>query len=64
MTASGRSAVWLVMLAIVVQVPGLPALCAPQQLLFTADDEGGLVALTDWIPTDELFAAAGVPSPG
>ena len=41
------------------QVPGLPALCAPQQALFTiaggADD---VEFITDWIDTAELFAAA------
>jgi branched-chain amino acid transport system substrate-binding protein len=41
------------------QVPGLPALCAPQQILFTFDAVGqDPVEITDWIPTDELFAAA------
>ncbi len=39
------------------QVPGLPALCAPQQVLFTGDDQG-LESVTGWIPTDELFAGA------
>lgn len=41
------------------QVPGLPALCAPQQILFTFPAVGeDPVEITDWIPTDELFAAA------
>jgi branched-chain amino acid transport system substrate-binding protein len=41
------------------RVPGLPALCAPQQILFTFDAVGqDPVEITDWIPTDELFAAA------
>ena len=41
------------------QVPGLPALCAPQQILFTFDAVGqDPVEITDWIPPDELFAAA------
>jgi branched-chain amino acid transport system substrate-binding protein len=41
------------------QVPGLPALCAPQQILFTVPAVGEpVVAVSDWIPTDELFAAA------
>jgi branched-chain amino acid transport system substrate-binding protein len=38
------------------QVPGLPALCAPQQVLFGIDRDGAPVAVTDWIATDELFA--------
>jgi branched-chain amino acid transport system substrate-binding protein len=41
------------------QVPGLPALCAPQQILFELPAVGeDVVASTDWIATDELFAAA------
>lgn len=41
------------------QVPGLPALCAPQQVLFTVRGVGGGYApVSEWIPTDELFAAA------
>jgi branched-chain amino acid transport system substrate-binding protein len=41
------------------QVPGLPALCAPQQLLFELATTGdGFSAVTGWIPTDELFARA------
>jgi branched-chain amino acid transport system substrate-binding protein len=40
------------------QVPGLPALCAPQQILFTAGDSPtGYEAITGWIATDELFAS-------
>ena len=39
------------------QVPGLPALCAPQQIIFGVDQEGAAVPVTDWIATDELFAA-------
>jgi branched-chain amino acid transport system substrate-binding protein len=38
------------------QVPGLQALCAPQQVLFELREVGGeFYAVTDWIPTDELF---------
>jgi branched-chain amino acid transport system substrate-binding protein len=41
------------------QVPGLPALCAPQQILFTIPAAGeDPMELTGWIPTDELFAVA------
>lgn len=41
------------------QVPGLPALCAPQQILFGIPAVGApFTAVTGWIPTDELFAAA------
>ena len=41
------------------QVPGLPALCAPQQILFTFPTVGDdPVEITEWIPTDELFAVA------
>jgi branched-chain amino acid transport system substrate-binding protein len=42
------------------QVPGLPALCAPQQVLFgvPAVGEPFAAVVSDWIPTDELFAAA------
>jgi branched-chain amino acid transport system substrate-binding protein len=42
------------------QVPGLPALCAPQQLLFGLPAVGQPFAavVTDWIPTDELLADA------
>ena len=42
------------------QVPGLPALCAPQQLLFglPAVGEAFAAVVTEWIPTDELFADA------
>jgi branched-chain amino acid transport system substrate-binding protein len=41
------------------QVPGLPALCAPQQVLFTLPAVGeDLEGVTDWIPTDELLVAA------
>lgn len=41
------------------QVPGLPALCAPQQILFAFPAVGEEpVEITGWIPTDELFAAA------
>lgn len=41
------------------QVPGLPALCAPQQIIFGVNQDGAAVAVTDWIATDELFAALG-----
>ncbi len=41
------------------RVPGLPALCAPEQLLFTIPADGGLpTAASDWIETDDLFNAA------
>ena len=41
------------------QVPGLPSLCAPQQVLFTLPAVGeDLEGVTDWIPTDELLVAA------
>jgi branched-chain amino acid transport system substrate-binding protein len=41
------------------QVPGLPALCAPQQLLFTVPADGaGYVSVTGWIETDRLFVEA------
>ena len=40
------------------QVPGLPALCAPQQVLFRVTTGGGFESVTDWIATDELFDAA------
>jgi branched-chain amino acid transport system substrate-binding protein len=42
------------------QVPGLPALCAPQQLLFGLPAVGQPFAgvVTDWIPTDELLGDA------
>jgi branched-chain amino acid transport system substrate-binding protein len=39
------------------QVPGLPALCAPQEIIFGVNPDGAAVAVTDWIATDELFAA-------
>ena len=41
------------------QVPGLPALCAPQQILFgfpAAGEEP--IEISGWIATDELFAVA------
>ena len=41
------------------QVPGLRALCAPQQALFRLAAGGGIEGITDWIATDELFAASG-----
>jgi branched-chain amino acid transport system substrate-binding protein len=40
------------------QVPGLPALCAPQQLLFEVGTDGALRSVTGWIATDDLFADA------
>jgi hypothetical protein len=41
------------------QVPGLPALCAPQQILFGVPAiDAPFSAVTGWIPTDELFASA------
>lgn len=39
------------------QVPGLPALCAPQQIIFGISQNGAAVAVTGWIATDELFAS-------
>jgi branched-chain amino acid transport system substrate-binding protein len=39
------------------QVPGLPALCAPQQVVFGVDEDGSPVPVTGWIATDELLAA-------
>ena len=42
------------------QVPGLPALCAPQQVLMELESVGGdLVAASDWIDTPELFSVLG-----
>lgn len=40
------------------QVPGLPALCAPQQVLFRLAPNGGYEGVTEWIATDDLFATA------
>ncbi|MFM8304222.1 MAG: ABC transporter substrate-binding protein, partial [Actinomycetota bacterium] len=40
------------------QVPGLPALCAPQQVLFERTADGKITARTGWIATDRLFAGA------
>lgn len=38
------------------QVPGLPALCAPQQILFEVAEVGGQPSgVGDWIDTAELF---------
>ena len=36
-------------------MPGVPALCAPQQIIFTVAADGVPVGVTDWIATDELF---------
>ena len=42
------------------QVPGLPALCAPQQVLFELPAVGSdLASAGDWIDTSELFAQIG-----
>ena len=41
------------------QVPGLPALCAPQQTLFKMESVGEVEFVTGWIDTAELFAASG-----
>jgi len=41
------------------QVPGLPALCAPQQIIFGISDDGAAVGVTDWIATEDLFDALG-----
>jgi len=38
------------------QVPGMPALCAPQQILFERAPGGGYRSVSGWIPTDRLFA--------
>jgi len=40
-------------------VPGLPALCAPQQIIFGISDDGAAVGVTDWIATEDLFDALG-----
>ena len=40
------------------QVPGLPAFCAPQQILFTLDTGGGYRSITGFIDTPALFASA------
>lgn len=40
------------------QVPGLPALCAPQQILFTVGSDGEIASVTGWIPTDELLSSS------
>lgn len=41
------------------QVPGLSSLCAPQQALFTIEDDANDVTfITDWIDTVALFGAA------
>jgi branched-chain amino acid transport system substrate-binding protein len=41
------------------QVPGLPALCAPQQTLFVVPPGGTATGITDWIDTVELLRTAG-----
>ena len=41
------------------QVPGLPALCAPQQTLFKMETVGEVEFVSGWIDTAELFAASG-----
>ncbi len=41
------------------QVPGLPALCAPQQTLFMMESVGEVEFVSGWIDTTELFAASG-----
>lgn len=40
------------------QVPGLRALCAPQQVLFERSANGKVTGRSGWIATDELFAEA------
>lgn len=40
------------------QVPGLPSLCAPQQALFTFDENATLTFVSDWIDTVALFEDA------
>jgi len=40
------------------QVPGMPALCAPQQVLFERSPGGAFRSVSGWIPTDRLFARA------
>ena len=42
------------------QVPGLPALCAPQQTYMTVEN-GEIVLFGDWVDTPALFAAADIP---
>lgn len=44
------------------QVPGLPALCAPQQTLFKMESVGEVEYVSGWIDTAELFAASGAGS--
>lgn len=41
------------------QVPGLPALCAPQQTLFLMETVGEVTYVSGWIDTAELFAVSG-----
>lgn len=43
------------------QVPGLPALCAPQQTYMTIAD-GEVELFGDWVDTVELFANADIPT--
>jgi branched-chain amino acid transport system substrate-binding protein len=40
------------------QVPGLPALCAPQQTLFEMVVADEITFVSDWIDTPALFADA------
>lgn len=40
------------------RVPGLPALCAPEQILFFVPPGGLPTQATEWIETDDLFQAA------
>jgi len=42
------------------QVPGLPALCAPQQTFMTMGADGELELFGDWVDTPALFAEAGI----
>jgi len=41
------------------QIPGLPSLCAPQQLLFSIEDDELVPAHDGWIDTPALFAEIG-----
>lgn len=40
------------------RVPGLPALCAPEQILFNVPPGGLPTQASEWIETDDLFQAA------
>lgn len=40
------------------RVPGFPALCAPEQVLFSIEPGELPIAVSDWIQTDDLFQEA------